>query len=198
MLYDQELVAIADWFDVSTNALRLWNGLSNSSTVKAGLALKIWLEPKKIPAHTLFASEKEIAFVTSFDHFNSMKTHRPSAIKVIKHRVRKGDTLWGISRRYKTPVSMIKAENGVRNRMRLRVGRFIRVPVLSTPPAKGKSARRAAKPTGGGSRYIIRSGDSLWKLSKRFRTSVRQLRRLNGMSKRSRLKIGQTIKIPSR
>ena len=90
VLYDQELVAIADWFDVSTNALRLWNGLSNSSTVKAGLALKIWLEPKKIPAHTLFASEKEIAFVTSFDHFNSMKTHRPSAIKVIKHRVRKG------------------------------------------------------------------------------------------------------------
>ena len=89
VLYDQELVAIADWFDVSTNALRLWNGLSNSSTVKAGLALKIWLEPKKIPAHTLFASEKEIAFVTSFDHFNSMKTHRPSAIKVIKHRVRK-------------------------------------------------------------------------------------------------------------
>ncbi|MGB0645998.1 MAG: transglycosylase SLT domain-containing protein, partial [Bradymonadia bacterium] len=90
VLYDQELVAIADWFDVSTNALRLWNGLSDSSVVKAGLALKIWVAPKKVPPHTLFVSEQDIAFTTSFEHFESMRRHRPSAIKVIKHRVRKG------------------------------------------------------------------------------------------------------------
>ena len=198
VLYDQSLVAIADWFNVSMNDLRLWNGLSDSPVVKAGLALKVWVAPQKVPPHTLLASQEEIAFTTSFGHFESMKRHRPAALKVVKHRIRRGDTLWGISRRYKTPVSVIKAENGVRNRMRLRVGRSIRVPVLGTPPAKGKTARRPAKPTGGGSRYIVRAGDSLWKLSKRFRTSVRQLRRLNGMSKRARLKIGQTIKIPSR
>ena len=164
----------------------------------AGLALRLWLEPNQKPKHTLFVSPDAVQMNTSVEQFELSKERRPTALRVVKHRVRKGDTLWGISRKYRTPVSVIKAENGVKNRMRLRIGRRIKVPVLDIVKASGTAERRSPKPTGGGTRYIVRSGDSLWKLSKRFRTNIKTLRRLNGLTRRSRLKVGQRLKIPSR
>jgi membrane-bound lytic murein transglycosylase D len=198
LLYAQSINVIAHWFNLTVNEIRLWNGLSNTDLVPSGLALKLWLDPAKIPNHTLFVSEQNVQLNTSIGLFEARKRRRPTAIRVLKHRIRKGDTLWGISRKYKTPVSVIKNENGVRNRMRLRVGRYIKVPVFETPQPSGAAAKRKAKPTGGGTRYIVRRGDSLWKLSKRFRTNIKRLRRLNNLSRRARLKIGQRLKIPSR
>ena len=198
VLYAQSINAIANWFNLTVNELRLWNGLSNTELVPSGLALKLWLDPASKPKNTLFVPERDVQLNTSIGLFEAHKRRRPTAMGVVKHRIRKGDTLWGISRKYKTPVSAIKNENGVRNRMRLRVGRYIKVPVIQTPQATGAIANRKAKPTGGGTRYIVRRGDSLWKLSKRFRTNVKQLRRLNNLSRRARLKVGQRLKIPSR
>ena len=198
VLYSQSINAIAHWFSLTVNEIRLWNGLSDADRVPAGLAIKLWLDPQTKPKHTLFVSAGEVQLNTSLEQFQALKARRPTSLRVIKHRVIKGDTLWGISRKYQTPVSVIKAENGVRNRMRLRVGRSIKVPVIDTPKASGRVERRAAKPTGGGTRYIVRSGDSLWKLSKRFRTNMKSLRRLNGLSRQARLKVGQRLKIPSR
>lgn len=198
VLYDQSLSAIAHWFSLTANEIRLWNGLADIDRVPSGLALRLWLAPSQTPKHTLFVSPESVQLNTSVGHFKAMKERRPTALRVLKHRIRKGDTLWGISRKYRTPVSAIKAENGVKNRMRLRVGRRIKVPVLGTAKATGRAERREAKPTGGGTRYIVRSGDSLWKLSKRFRTTIKRLRRLNNLSRRSRLKVGQRLKVPSR
>lgn len=198
VLYAQSIQVIAHWFGLTVNEIRLWNGLSNSDLVPSGLALKLWLDPRTKPKNTLFVSERHVQLNTSIEQFEAHQRRRPTALRVVKHRIRKGDTLWGISRKYKTPVSVIKNENGVRNRMRLRVGRYIKVPVLDTPQASGAVAKRKAKPTGGGTRYIVRRGDSLWKLAKRFRTNIKRLRRLNNLSQRARLKVGQRLKIPSR
>jgi LysM repeat protein len=198
VLYAQSITAIAHWFNLTVNEIRLWNGLSNTDLVPSGLALALWLDPSNTPKHTLFVAERNVQLNTSVELFKARKRRRPTAMRVVKHRIRKGDTLWGISRKYKTPVSVIKHENGVRNRMRLRVGRSIKVPVIDTPQASGAVAKRKAKPTGGGTRYTVRRGDSLWKLSKRFRTNIKRLRRLNNLSRRARLKVGQRLKIPSR
>lgn len=43
--------------------------------------------------------------------------------------------------------------------------------------------------------YIVRSGDSLWKISRRFRTSVNTLCMLNGLSENSVLQVGTVLKI---
>ena len=41
--------------------------------------------------------------------------------------------------------------------------------------------------------YKIRSGDSLWKISKKFNVSVAQVREWNGLSDRTLLKPGQNL-----
>ena len=43
--------------------------------------------------------------------------------------------------------------------------------------------------------YQIKSGDSLWKISKQFDVSVAQVREWNGLSTRALLKPGQTLKL---
>jgi penicillin-insensitive murein endopeptidase len=55
---------------------------------------------------------------------------------MVKHRVRRGETLGSLARRYGTSVSAIKAANGLRS-SRLRAGRSYTIPIRRTPPDNG-------------------------------------------------------------
>lgn len=43
--------------------------------------------------------------------------------------------------------------------------------------------------------HRIRSGDSLWKISRRYGTSITKICRLNGISKRTTLRVGRTLRV---
>jgi murein endopeptidase len=55
---------------------------------------------------------------------------------MVKHRVRQGETLGSLARRYGTSVSAIRAANGLRS-SRLRAGRSYTIPIRRTPPDTG-------------------------------------------------------------
>ena len=55
---------------------------------------------------------------------------------VVKHRVRPGETLGLLAKRYGTSVSAIRAANGLRS-TRLRAGRSYTIPIRRTPPDEG-------------------------------------------------------------
>lgn len=44
-------------------------------------------------------------------------------------------------------------------------------------------------------KYVVRSGDSLWKISKKAKTSIQTLCRLNALSENSVLQVGQVLKV---
>ena len=50
-------------------------------------------------------------------------------LTLIRHRIRRGETLSTIARRYHTRVSAIMALNGIRNRHRIRAGKTILIPI---------------------------------------------------------------------
>jgi penicillin-insensitive murein endopeptidase len=54
----------------------------------------------------------------------------------VRHRVRWGETLGGLARRYGTSVSAIRAANGLRG-TRLRAGRSYTIPIRRVPPDEG-------------------------------------------------------------
>jgi murein endopeptidase len=54
----------------------------------------------------------------------------------VRHRVRRGETLGGLARRYGTSVSAIRAANGLRS-TRLRAGRSYTIPIRRMPPDQG-------------------------------------------------------------
>lgn len=70
---------------------------------------------------------------------------------------------------------------------------------LSAEPAPsetGTSAEAPAEPPPPGStKYTVKQGDSLWKISRKFKITVDALRKANGL-KNDRLQIGQELIVP--
>ena len=44
--------------------------------------------------------------------------------------------------------------------------------------------------------YVVKSGDTLWKIAKRFGSTVDDIARVNGMERPDRLNVGEKIYIP--
>ena len=124
----------------------------------------------------------------------------------IEHRVRSGDTLYSIARRYGTDTQSLVDLNGYsKKKTRLRIGAEVIVPVPDRHSEPRKVAKRTnetnstkpkATPSPAGS-YTVQSGDNLWDIARRHGTSVEELKRLNKLSSPRSLQVGATLKLPS-
>jgi len=132
------------------------------------------------------------------------------------YKIRRGDTLKTIARRYRTSVAYLRDLNDMPRRARLRVGRTIYVPdrtplkdradhktsVASNTVAKHEvstsSAATKSEPFVEGDQrfYIVQSGDSLYTIAQRYQTSISQLKQLNNIKRGRKLKLGMKLKLP--
>jgi membrane-bound lytic murein transglycosylase D len=124
----------------------------------------------------------------------------------IYYRIRRGDNLSTLARRYRTTVSQLRRLNRLSNRTILRVGHRLRVPDHSRGVRYANVEDTA---TGGASRavasveressapvfHIVRRGENLSVIAHRYRTTVSTLLRLNGLHSRSILRRGQKLKV---
>jgi membrane-bound lytic murein transglycosylase D len=107
------------------------------------------------------------------------------------HRVRRGETLSSIARRYRTTATAIASANHLRNRHKIRIGQRLKI------PQRGGSRAVAVTAIPGGSlTHAVRRGDSLWKLASRYGTTVDRIKSDNGL-RSDRLFIGQKLRINS-
>jgi membrane-bound lytic murein transglycosylase D len=101
------------------------------------------------------------------------------------YRVRRGDTLSVIARRYRTTVRAVMEANRLKSAHRLSIGRDLLIP--QGRPSGANPPRYAASQSGGssassGSRkivYTVKKGDTLSEIAERHGTSARQMRRWN-------------------
>jgi membrane-bound lytic murein transglycosylase D len=123
-------------------------------------------------------------------------------IRLVYHRVRKGDTPGALARRYGVRSDDILRYNKVKNARSLRVGQNLLIPLTPEAAEMSLAEQRetlredapAAKTKSGGTKsYTVRSGDSLWKIAKRFKVTEKQLRSWNGLGSKSGLKPGQKL-----
>lgn len=114
------------------------------------------------------------------------------------YRVREGDSLWLIARRFNTSVSTLCALNRIDRQAQLRPGQLLRIP-LDEQTASRRVARKLMEnaPTALTQReYKVRAGDNLGKIAQRYHTSVAKLCKLNGLQPTSLLKIGMLLRLP--
>ncbi|MDE3136502.1 MAG: LysM peptidoglycan-binding domain-containing protein [Acidobacteriota bacterium] len=128
----------------------------------------------------------------------------------IYYRVRSGDTVGGIARRYHVSVGDLRVWNHLRSNL-IRVGQELRIYSRQGAPRfervssrrRVSESRSAAEPfpaekeTRGGV-YIVRSGDTFWSISRRYGVSTNALRGANPEAARKGLKVGERIVIPKR
>lgn len=130
--------------------------------------------------------------------FEKLPQWRPPVPDYVVHRVRKGETLSGIAKKYRTSVGAIMGLNGLRRTSYLKVGWKLKIPVGKryasagkhiSSPQKQRVAEKSPKI------YVVRKGDSLWKIANRFGTTTKAIKSVNGL-RSSRLSIGQRLKMP--
>jgi membrane-bound lytic murein transglycosylase D len=124
------------------------------------------------------------------------------------YRVRKGDSLWKIARRYRVKVSDLQRWNGLGRRTALKPGQRLALYSRSRKGKKpSKSIRKVAKTvskkrhrvarrrTKSKKRKVVtlRKGDNLWRISRRYRVSVDDLQRWNKLQAKTILQPGQHL-----
>ncbi len=110
----------------------------------------------------------------------------------IRHRVRRGEHLSLIAKRFHTSVRAIKKANRLRS-SRIRVGQVLRIPLR---PTFARLYRKRHKKARKSKKYVVQRGDTLWDIARRFNVSVSALRRINRLGSNC-LYIGQVLSIPS-
>lgn len=118
--------------------------------------------------------------------------------------VRRGDTLYGLSRRHGTTVSALMQANNLSSSA-LRPGQKLYLPADANPandtaaaPVATEPARiePADAPAHWTDTYTIARGDSLYRLSRRYNVKIAELKRYNGISNPRALKPGMVLKVP--
>ena len=121
----------------------------------------------------------------------------PAALPA-RHQVQRGETLYGVARRYGVSVAELKQANpGLGSAVK--VGQSLRLPAGTqageAPTAlRQASVKAPAKKTSKPLRYTVKRGDTLHAIADRFDTSLANLKAWNpAVKKRGSIRAGQTI-----
>jgi len=172
-----QLKTIAERLDINVNDLKDLNPeLRQDVTPKTAYSLKV-IKGKG----ELLLSE-----------LDDIPAYRPPVPRYVEHRVRSGESLSVIAERYKTSIKAIMNMNGLKNKDYLRIGWKLKIPTgrgYSISEISSSSYTDLAKD---GTEYVVKKGDSLWKIANRYDTTVNTIMELNGL-KSSNLRIGQVL-----
>ena len=128
------------------------------------------------------------------------KVDAKNRIQWKRHRIRQGETLGHIARKYQTTVKVLQNVNNIRDKW-IRAGQNIIIPVAtkSLKHYLSKDQRRLAvqrtNRSGIKVNHTVKPGDTFWDISRKFKVKVGQLASWNGMSPRDSLKPGQKLVI---
>jgi membrane-bound lytic murein transglycosylase D len=101
------------------------------------------------------------------------------------HRVRSGESLSVIARRYRVSVKDLQRWNNISDPRRLRAGTDLVVFYSPVKPANDK----------GTVQYVVQRGDSLWSIAKKYKVNIKDIEGWNSLAGGSVLQPGQSIKI---
>jgi len=176
------LGSIAKRLGSTTRALRSMNGL-RSDMIKVNADLKIPVAPVMTASTGKPPANQQVS-ATSPARFNGATTG---------YRVRNGDSLSKIARAHQSTVAQLKLLNGMRGDQ-LRVNRVLRVPV--TGGANSNLLVASSLAPAQMDRHTVRSGDTLWRIARKYDVSHQALMRENRLKDGQVLKPGAVLRIP--
>ena len=103
----------------------------------------------------------------------------------VRYTVKRGDTLWGIAKKFGVTVSAVVNANNIRNPNLIYAGEVFIIPHMTSAESFGYTL------------YTVRRGDTLWGISRKFGTSINSIVALNGIKNPNLIYAGEVFKIPS-
>lgn len=165
------LGGIADKYGVSVAAIKTSNKI-RGTMIRPGQDLLITAAP------TGMGSASPTTLVAAREPRNSSD----------KHIVRRGDTLWSISRSHGVTMESIVSSNGLSSDDTLAVGQVLQIPGTATLASTQADAVETRSTT-----YVVRRGDTLSHIATKFRVRLSDLLGWNDLNSRSVIKPGQQL-----
>ena len=109
------------------------------------------------------------------------------------YTVKKGDTLYSIAKKYNLPVNTIIVDNALQNNT-LAIGQVLNIRIPSSDLVVTECYGEDYTPPSNDITYIVKRGDSLYSIAKKYNTSVDNIKRKNNL-KSNTLSIGQQLNI---
>lgn len=106
------------------------------------------------------------------------------------HQVQKGETLYSISRKYGISVGELCSANNISTSSVIKTGQNLKIPTKNS--SETKNSQKVEKTD----TYIVKKGDTLYGIAKRFGVSVETLTIMNKMSGSNTIKVGQCLIVP--
>jgi LysM repeat protein len=109
----------------------------------------------------------------------------------------RGDTLDKIAKRCGVTLSALRAANPGVEPTRLKIGQKLTIPAGGMAPAAAVGSVSSEPGMAGGEIYVVRSGDTLTRIAKKFGTTVKAIEAENNLST-TKIHVGQKLKIPAK
>jgi len=188
---------------VHINSVMSYFEMTRDEIIKYNPALRrpVISGQKRIPrGFTFQAPERKFSHLQTF-YWKIPKGERYKAqIRSKWHTVRRGDTLSGVAKRFRTTVNKLYVYNNLSHKNKIYVGQVLRLPVRgrSVSPAIRMSKRKGLKRSYSGETisYRVRRNDNLTKIARRFDTDIDKILHLNRINNPNQLFPGQRLKVP--
>jgi membrane-bound lytic murein transglycosylase D len=169
----ETVVSIARRYRTTVGAIMNYNNLSGRKRIKAG---KILIIPVGARTYAKTKSNNDKGIVKSSSN---------------GYRVKKGDTLISVAKRFDMSVEEIIRINKLKKKS-IRPGQVIKIIGTDSTGLKAVSGKKYALKEKSGS-YTVRKGDSLAKIARENGVELDRLLEINKLSKKDRIHPGQTI-----
>ena len=158
------LYSIARNYNIDINVLKKDNGLT-SNLLNIGQVLRIRVTPESVSVEECIGQDY---------------TPPASSMNYKLYTVKKGDSLYSIARANNTTASILTSINNLTSN-NLSIGQQLKIPISSNTPSSTTV-------------YTVKSGDSLYSISKKFNTTVDSIKKKNNLTSNA-LSIGQKLNI---
>ena len=178
-----DLALAADLADITINKLYQLNPAFNR-----------WATAPNGPHRLLLPKDKSEQFKLAL-----LEVPAEKRINWVRHKIKTGETLSQISRRYRTTTALIKKVNKIRG-TQIRAGKYLTIPTATKSLSSYKLSASARKNkiqntrrSGDKQVHIVRSGQSLWSISRNYGVSTMALAKWNGIAPIDTLSVGQKL-----
>ncbi|MDR1316629.1 MAG: LysM peptidoglycan-binding domain-containing protein [Spirochaetales bacterium] len=180
------------------------------------LDIRLLAEASGIPFHSISAANAELRYGITppqgTEYYLKVRAEEADALrgairanegKLMRfaiHTIARGHTLSEIARHYGIPLSLLLHYNSGIRAEALKIGSPLVVPLYrDVAPFVKKAAlpaQTAAVSRDSGDGYVVRKGDSLWAIARRFGTTSSALAAFNGIAENGILRPGMILRTP--
>ncbi len=171
----ETISGIAQRYGVSQSALMSANRVARANSLQVGATLYVPVSGSSVPESLLREPE-------------------PAVRSAVSHIVRSGETLSGIASRYGVSQASLRSLNRLNSAGAIRAGQRLTIREATgaaTRPAAATSSSAAARS------HVVRSGDTVGAIARRYGVSQSALIRENGLGASAKIRVGQRLKVPA-